>query len=34
MTKAETIFHNIADKVPDVVEGKIFGAKCLKLNRK
>ena len=32
MTKAEVLFHGIANKVPEAIEGKLFGAKCLKLN--
>jgi hypothetical protein len=32
MTKAEEVFHNLANKVPEAFEGKMFGAKCLKLN--
>ncbi len=35
MPKAEELFHKIIDKVPDAIEGKMFGALCIKLkNRK
>lgn len=30
MTEAEALFHNIVNEVPEVVEGKMFGALCLK----
>ena len=32
MTKAEDLFHTIANEIPDAIEGKLFGAKCIKLN--
>ena|ERR1044072_9103526 len=30
MTKAEELFHSIAAGLPDVTEGKMFGALCTK----
>lgn len=30
MTKAEALFHKIASELPDVKEGKMFGALCIK----
>ena len=30
MTKAEELFHQIAKELPDVKEGKMFGALCIK----
>jgi hypothetical protein len=30
MTKAEELFHKIAAELPDVTEGKMFGALCTK----
>ncbi len=30
MTKAETLFHEIAAGIPDVKESKMFGALCMK----
>ena len=30
MTKAEELFHTIAAEIPDVKEGKMFGALCTK----
>lgn len=30
MTPAETRYHEIADAIPDVAKGKMFGAQCLK----
>lgn len=30
MTKAEELFHKIAAELPDAVEGKMFGALCIK----
>jgi hypothetical protein len=30
MTKAEALFHEIAENTPDVKEGKMFGALCFK----
>jgi hypothetical protein len=30
MTKAEELFHKIASELPDVQEGKMFGAMCIK----
>ena len=30
MTKAETLFHEIASSIPDTAEGKMFGALCIK----
>lgn len=30
MTKAESLYHDIANDLPDVKEGKMFGALCLK----
>jgi hypothetical protein len=30
MTKAEELFHKIASELPDVKEGKMFGALCTK----
>lgn len=30
MTKAEELFHTIAASLPDVTEGKMFGALCTK----
>ena len=30
MTKAEELFHKIAEGLPDVKEGKMFGALCTK----
>lgn len=30
MTKAEELFHKIAVELPDVKEGKMFGALCIK----
>lgn len=30
MTKAEELYHQIADDIPEVKEGKMFGALCLK----
>jgi hypothetical protein len=30
MTKAEELFHQIAADLPDVTEGKMFGALCTK----
>ena len=32
MTEAEELFHKITNEVPDAIEGKLFGAKCVKLN--
>ena len=32
MTEAEALFQNIAIDLPDAIEGKMFGAKCIKLN--
>jgi hypothetical protein len=32
MTEAEELFHKIAREVPEAIEGKLFGAKCVKLN--
>ncbi len=30
MSPAETLYHQIAAELPDAVESKMFGAKCLK----
>jgi len=30
MTKAEELFHQIVDEVPYAIEGKMFGASCIK----
>lgn len=30
MTKAQELFHKIASEIPDTVEGKMFGALCIK----
>lgn len=30
MTEEEELFHQIARKTPDVIEGKLFGALCIK----
>lgn len=30
MTKAEKLFHQIADELPDATESKMFGAFCIK----
>jgi hypothetical protein len=30
MSKAEELFHTIASELPDVTEGKMFGALCTK----
>ncbi len=30
MSPAETLYHQIASELPDAVESKMFGAKCLK----
>jgi hypothetical protein len=30
MTKAEALFHEIAAAIPDAIEGKMFGALCIK----
>jgi hypothetical protein len=30
MTKAEELYHQIGKEIPDVAEGKMFGALCLK----
>lgn len=30
MTKAEELFHKITSELPDVTEGKMFGALCTK----
>lgn len=30
MTKAERLFHQIADELPNVKESKMFGALCIK----
>jgi hypothetical protein len=30
MTKSEELFHQIATEIPDVKEGKMFGALCYK----
>ena len=30
MSPAETLYHQIAVELPDAVESKMFGAKCLK----
>jgi hypothetical protein len=30
MTKAEELFHKIASELPEVTEGKMFGALCTK----
>ena len=30
MTKAEKLFHKIADELPNAKEGKMFGAFCIK----
>ena len=30
MTKAEKLFHKIADELPNAKEGKMFGAFCVK----
>ena len=30
MSAAETLYHQIATELPDAVESKMFGAKCLK----
>lgn len=30
MTEAEKLFHDIASKIPDGKEGKMFGALCVK----
>ena len=30
MSEAETIYHNIAEALPDAKPGKMFGAQCLK----
>jgi len=31
MTKAEELFHTITREVPEAIEGKLFGAMCIKL---
>ena len=30
MTKPEDLFHQIAKEIPDSIEGKMFGALCIK----
>jgi len=30
VTKAEELFHQIVNVVPDTIEGKMFGASCIK----
>ncbi len=30
MTKSEELFHQIVNEVPDAIEGKMFGASCIK----
>lgn len=30
MTKAEKLFHQIADELPNVIKSKMFGALCIK----
>ena len=30
MSQAETLFHEIASEIPDTIEGKMFGALCIK----
>jgi hypothetical protein len=30
MTEAEKLFHDVAAEIPDTVEGKMFGALCIK----
>jgi len=30
MTKSEELFNQIVDQVPDAIEGKMFGASCIK----
>lgn len=30
MSDAETLYHNIAESLPDAKPGKMFGAQCLK----
>ena len=30
MTKSEELFHQIVNQVPDAIEGKMFGASCIK----
>ena len=30
MTKGEELYHKIASEIPDVTEGKMFGALCMK----
>lgn len=30
MTKSEERFHQIVNEVPDAIEGKLFGASCIK----
>ena len=32
MTKAEELFHKITNEIPHAIEGKLFGAMCIKLN--
>jgi len=32
MTKPEELFHNIASEGTEAIEGKLFGAMCIKLN--
>lgn len=32
MTKPEELFHTITREVPEAIEGKLFGAICIKLN--
>ncbi len=30
MTRSEELFHQIVNEVPDIIEGKMFGASCIK----
>jgi len=30
MTRSEELFHQIVDDLPDAIEGKMFGAECIK----
>jgi hypothetical protein len=30
MTKAEKLYHDIGDSIPDATKGKMFGALCIK----
>lgn len=32
MTKEEIFFHEIADRLPDVAKGKVFGAMGMKMD--